>query len=159
MLRVSLMLEVRWLIQFLKSFIVFSTTSQYFSKKIPPGWSQWYGLHGNSHYYNYTLNENGELRTYDNDYLTDVLVGCYCAFGCYRKIRSTRHSRTQNNKTVDFLSGVQKPFFAMIAPPAPHAPYTAAERHLHTFENVKALRTPNFNVPSGELGKEKIPNR
>ncbi len=41
----------------------------------------------------------------------------------------------------------------MIAPPAPHAPYTAAKRHSNTFENIKALRTPNFNIPSGELGK------
>lgn len=41
----------------------------------------------------------------------------------------------------------------MISPPAPHAPFTAAQRHSQTFEGVKALRTPNFNVPSGLLGK------
>lgn len=41
----------------------------------------------------------------------------------------------------------------MIAPPAPHAPYTSAPRHNETFENVKALRTPNFNMPSGPLGE------
>lgn len=44
----------------------------------------------------------------------------------------------------------------MISPPAPHAPYTAAQRHSQTFEDVKALRTPNFNIPSGLLGKNEL---
>lgn len=50
---------------------------QYRSSEIPQGYDEWYGLHGNSRYYNYTLNENGILRRYGNaekDYLTDVLV-------------------------------------------------------------------------------------
>ena len=41
------------------------------------GWSQWYGLVGNSVYYNYTLSNNGVAEVHhDNytvDYLTDVL--------------------------------------------------------------------------------------
>ncbi|XP_037025437.1 N-acetylglucosamine-6-sulfatase-like [Bradysia coprophila] len=105
--------------------------NEYFSETIPPGWSQWYGLHGNSAYFNYTLNENGVMKKYDNDYLTDVL----------------------NTKALEFLSNAKKPFFAMIAPPAPHMPCEAAERHSHSFENIKALRTPNFNIPSGVLDK------
>lgn len=44
----------------------------------------------------------------------------------------------------------------MIAPPAPHAPYTPAKRHENAFENVKAPRTPNFNIASGELSKHWI---
>lgn len=53
--------------------------NQYRSSDIPAGYDDWYGLHGNSRYYNYTLNENGILRRYGNaerDYLTDVLVNC-----------------------------------------------------------------------------------
>lgn len=56
--------------------------NQYRSSEIPPGYDDWYGLHGNSRYYNYTLNENGILRRYGNgerDYLTDVLVNCSLA--------------------------------------------------------------------------------
>lgn len=113
---------------------------QYDSIKIPPGFTDWFGLHGNSKYYNYTLNENGELKQYfdsENDYLTDVL---------------TRH-------TLNFLSQQAEsgnPFFAMIAPPAPHAPFTSAKRHENTFADIKAPRTPNFNLISDELSKHWI---
>lgn len=93
--------------------------------KVPPGWQEFYGLHGNSRYYNYTLLENQKNVSYSNVYLTDLL----------------------RSKVLRFINNYQKltPFFAMIAPPAPHAPYTPAERHLNTFKQVKALRTPNFN--------------
>ena len=100
---------------------------------MPPGWNHFYGLHGNSKYYNYTLTENGKIVAYTDKYLTDVL----------------------NNKTVNFLTerSPNQPFFAMITPPAPHAPYTPADRHNDTFIGTKALRTPNFNQLSGVLGK------
>lgn len=39
----------------------------------------------------------------------------------------------------------------MIAPPAPHAPFTAADRHKNTFKYVKALRTPSFNKPNASV--------
>ena len=45
---------------------------------VPPGWDAWYGLVGNSRYYNYTLSVNGKPEKhhadYKNDYLTDLLV-------------------------------------------------------------------------------------
>lgn len=107
--------------------------NEYYSKEVPPGWDDWHGLHGNSKYYNYTLNENGQIVTFSDEYLTDVL----------------------SNRTVDFLANVQLgvPFFAMVAPPAPHAPYTAAERHKDTFPDVMAPRTKNYNLPCGPLEK------
>lgn len=43
------------------------------------------------------------------------------------------------------------PFFMMIAPPAPHAPYTPADRHKDAFPEVIAYRTPNFNVPPSDV--------
>lgn len=42
---------------------------------------------------------------------------------------------------------------AILAPPAAHEPFTPAKRHAGFFGNVTALRTPNFNVASGELDK------
>lgn len=45
------------------------------------------------------------------------------------------------------------PFFAMVATPSAHAPFTPAKRHEATYENVKAVRTPNFNIESNELDK------
>lgn len=41
----------------------------------------------------------------------------------------------------------------MISPPAPHAPFTPAKRHENSFDKIKALRTPNFNMVSDELDK------
>lgn len=56
---------------------------------------------------------------------------------------------------MEFLgeNRTSKPFFAYVAPPAPHAPFTPADRHKNAFRNVKAPRTPNFNMPSGNLDK------
>lgn len=54
---------------------------QYETQQVPPGYTEWYGLHGNSKYYNYTLNENGKLKNYgdhENEYLTDVIVRDSC---------------------------------------------------------------------------------
>lgn len=45
---------------------------------VPPGWDEWYGLVGNSRYYNYKLSVNGQPEkhgdSYGTDYLTDLLV-------------------------------------------------------------------------------------
>lgn len=105
--------------------------NEYFSDTIPPGWSQWFGLHGNSRYYNFTVNENGKTASYSNQYFTDYL----------------------HHKSIEFLSRMnnERPFYAMISPPAPHAPFTPAKRHDKLFPNVKAMRTPNFNISSSPL--------
>lgn len=112
--------------------------NQYHSDNVPPGWSKFYGLHGNSRYYNYSLTENGEVVSYTDEYLTDVL----------------------KEKALDFLKSREsnKPFFAMIAPPAPHAPFTPAPRHNLSFEGVKVLQTLNFNVAFGPLDKHWLVN-
>lgn len=48
--------------------------NQYRKKDIPAGWDRWYGLNGNSKYYNYTITKNGIPKKYTNEYLTDNLV-------------------------------------------------------------------------------------
>ncbi|KAH7947545.1 hypothetical protein HPB52_013085 [Rhipicephalus sanguineus] len=98
---------------------------------VPPGWTNWNGLVGNSVYYNYTLSINGTAEKHgdspDKDYLTDVLRA----------------------KALSFLEGrtdQRRPFFMMLSTPAPHAPFTPAVRHRDAFPNVKAPRTPAFNI-------------
>lgn len=100
-------------------------------RHVPPGWTNWNGLVGNSVYYNYTLSINGTPEKHGDsphkDYLTDVL----------------------RDKALSFLehrADQRRPFFMMLSTPAPHAPFTPAVRHRDEFPDVKAPRTPAFNV-------------
>jgi arylsulfatase A-like enzyme len=96
---------------------------------VPPGWEEWYAKPGGFEYYDYELNENGGLVSYgseEEDYLTDVLSGHATDF-------------------VRRAASEDQPFFAYVAPTAPHSPSTPAERHKSAFANQEAPRTPSFN--------------
>ena len=43
-------------------------------RHVPPGWDWWFGLVGNSKYYNYTLSVNGKPEHHGDDYTTDYLT-------------------------------------------------------------------------------------
>jgi arylsulfatase A-like enzyme len=77
----------------------------------------------------YDANDQGTIRhfgTSDSDYVTDV-VG-------------------EKAKTFISTSAAQgKPFFAYVAPIAPHAPATPAPRDRHSYDDLKAPRPPSFN--------------
>jgi len=86
--------------------------NQYFGDRVPPGWDWWFGLNGNSLYYNYTVNINGTQIRFgekEEDYFTDVI----------------------KTWALDFLRVVNKdePFFMVIAPPAAHAPFTPSKKY------------------------------
>jgi len=86
--------------------------NEYRGKAIPKGWDFWAGLVGNSRYYNYTINVNGELQwhgdDYDHDYLTDLI----------------------GSLALDFLDQRKKQSFLMVlSTPAPHAPFTPAPQY------------------------------
>ncbi|KAF9418836.1 hypothetical protein HW555_004503 [Spodoptera exigua] len=95
---------------------------------VPPGWTEWHGLVGNSVYYNYTISNNGVPTVSTDQYLTDV-------------IRELGVSYIDNQTD-------QESFLMVLAPPAPHQPFTPAPRHEGKFSNVTAVRNPNFNVPA-----------
>jgi arylsulfatase A-like enzyme len=95
---------------------------------VPLGWDEWYAKPGRFEYYDYELNENGQLVSYgseEGDYLTDVLSG---------------HA----NDFVRRASSEGRPFFAYVAPTAPHSPAIPAERHEGVFSGAEAPRTPSF---------------
>lgn len=75
---------------------------------VPPGWTDWHVIAAGTQqpvYYNYTLNENGVLRSYGaapGDYLTDVLA----------------------TRAYDFVRTATRPFFMAFQPFAPHWPAT-----------------------------------
>ncbi|KAM3963971.1 N-acetylglucosamine-6-sulfatase [Aphomia sociella] len=97
-------------------------------QRVPPGWTEWHGLVGNSVYYNYTISNDG-VPTHSTDlYLTDLI----------REI------------SVNYIENQTKsqPFLMVLAPPAPHQPFTPAPRHKGVYNNITAVRHPNFNVPA-----------
>lgn len=103
--------------------------NQYESKQVPVGYDQFFGLHGNSKYYNYTLNENGIINHY-NDSLDDYLPNVI------------------KDYALDFIMNqtAEKPFFAMLSVPSAHAPFTPENKYEDTLSNATAPRTKNFNV-------------
>ena len=96
---------------------------------VPPGWDEWYAKPGRYEYYDYDLNENGQVVSYGSeteDYLTDVLAG----------------------KAADFVrraAAEDAPFFAYVAPTAPHSPATPAERHKGALSDEAAPRSPSYD--------------
>jgi N-acetylglucosamine-6-sulfatase len=100
----------------------------YDGSSVPQGWADWFGLYAGD-YYGWGVNDNGTDRHYGNtasDYSTDVI----------------------SNETQSFIDASvaqQRPFFAYVAPAAPHYPITPAPRDLHTYDGLKAPRPPSFN--------------
>ncbi len=97
---------------------------------VPPGWDDWYGISSRQPaYFDYQLNENGDLRSYGQDpaaYSTDVLAARLDAF-------------------VEAAASGQEPFFAYVSPLAPHWPATPAPRHADAFAGEAAPRPPSFD--------------
>jgi N-acetylglucosamine-6-sulfatase len=94
----------------------------------PPGWDDWFAHSGGS-YYGLKVNDNGTLRRYGNTasgYSTDV----------YSK---------EAQEFIATSASTGKPFFAYVAPTAPHYPTKAAPRDLNTYDGLKAPRPLSFN--------------
>lgn len=100
-------------------------------KRVPPGWDQWYGLVGNSKYYDYTVSNNGVAEKHGSDYADDYFTDRVA------------------NRSLEFMSHALrkgKPFFMMVATPASHEPNTPAPQYAETYAGRKAPRLPSYNV-------------
>ncbi|WP_232323712.1 sulfatase family protein [Catenuloplanes japonicus] len=96
------------------------------SGHVPPGWDQW-AVGGDAYrQYDYTLNENGVVRKYGQEYLTHVLTGKATAF-------------------IEMSAGDRTPFFVEIATFAPHSPFTPAPQDTGAFPGLRAPRGPAFD--------------
>jgi arylsulfatase A-like enzyme len=97
---------------------------------VPPGWSDWHAFqYGDHFYYDYTMNENGELIEYRNaesDYSTDVI-----------KEKSLRF--IDSNLTNDSA------FFLLVSVYAPHGPSIPASRHSALVNDLEYPQSPSFN--------------
>src|SRR5215207_4940388 len=93
---------------------------------VPPGWDYWFSTWGG--YLRYDANDQGTLRHFGpkaSDYRTDV----------------------ESRKTRMFIGtsvARGKPFFAYVAPKAPHNPPTPAPRDRHAYDGLKAPRLPSL---------------
>jgi N-acetylglucosamine-6-sulfatase len=96
---------------------------------VPPGWDDWFATQSGGGVFNFYVNDNGTRKYFpksNSNYVTDVL----------------------SRETQSFIGdsvGAGKPFFAYVAPKAPHEPATPAPRHAHAFDGEKAPRLPSFN--------------
>ena len=99
---------------------------------VPPGWDRWFAVatSGEPQYFGYdVVNENRTISHYgtnEADYMTDVLSNEAGTF--------MRNSALQG-----------RPFFAYVAPIAPHAPATPAPRDEHTYDGVTGARFSSFD--------------
>ena len=96
---------------------------------VPRGWDEWYGKIEEQKLYDYGINENGEVVSYGNelqDFFTDVLSG-------------------QATDFVGRAAPEDQPFFAYVAPTAPHGPAIPAERHEGAFAGKEVPRPPSYD--------------
>eukprot|EP00730_Choanoeca_flexa_P012646 TRINITY_DN4477_c0_g1_i1.p1 TRINITY_DN4477_c0_g1~~TRINITY_DN4477_c0_g1_i1.p1 ORF type:complete len:541 (+),score=160.36 TRINITY_DN4477_c0_g1_i1:26-1624(+) len=98
---------------------------------VPPGWTDWQGLVGNSRYYGYSLSNNGVEEKHGSDpeadYLPKVLL---------RKAMAFLHNVTEAEDDA--------PFFMMIGTPSCHDPTEPAAEYAELLPNATAPRTPNY---------------
>ena len=102
--------------------------NHYEGTAVPPGWDEWFATF-TFEYYDYDVNDNGTIRHFgagERDYHTDVLS------------RQTR-------RFIDATAARGMPFFAYVAPLAPHEPAIPAPRDEHVFDGEKGPRLPSFN--------------
>lgn len=98
---------------------------------VPPGWTNWHGLVGNSVYYNYALSNNGVTERHGSDYAADYLPNVVL------------------NRTLAFLDaelGGGSPVFAVLSTPSCHGPQTAAPQYQAAFPGARAPRSPTYNA-------------
>jgi N-acetylglucosamine-6-sulfatase len=100
-----------------------------YTRYVPPGWDEWYAFGGGelSVDQNYTVNENGTLRTYTQDQQHETY---YLRDKAETFIRS--HARGA-------------PWFAWVSTHTPHWPHTIAPEFLHSYDNAKMPRPPSYN--------------
>ena len=111
------------------------------ASNVPPGWDYWFGLRGNSQYYNYSVVEASpdqptpRVRYFHDHYETDYLP------------------LVQQRYTLDLLrqgdndkKKLPEPWLMVIAWPTAHGPFTPAPQHFHKFNRTRAPRTLNYNA-------------
>jgi N-acetylglucosamine-6-sulfatase len=99
--------------------------------KPPAGWDEWFAILDPTtyNYFNYDINHNGTVAhfgTRDSDYKTDVIS-------------------KEAQSFIGTSASQSQPFFAYVAPVAPHLPARPAPRHEHAYDGIEGPRLPSFD--------------
>jgi len=93
-----------------------------------PGWEDWFAFKKLG-YYNYDVNDNGIIKH----------------FGTTNSAYSTNVLNSQVQEFIRAKAPQDNPFFAYVAPYAPHGPATPGPGDRQTFNGLKAPRPLSFN--------------
>uniref|UniRef100_A0A1I8I358 Sulfatase domain-containing protein n=1 Tax=Macrostomum lignano TaxID=282301 RepID=A0A1I8I358_9PLAT len=111
--------------------------NKYDGTYVPPGWDRWLGQVKNTKFYNYSVNEDGQLSwhgaNYSRDYFTDIVTN--------RSLDILREWTSGGDETGD----QQAPFLLVMSYPAPHGPEDAAPQHQSLFANDHRHKTASYN--------------
>jgi N-acetylglucosamine-6-sulfatase len=108
---------------------------------VPPGWTEWNGLVGNSQFYNYRLvhraegNSTVEVEKHGSNYYSDYLPDLVL------------------NRTSDFIGrqlAAGTPFVSVLGFPCAHEPAVPAPQHVGKYAGAKAPRLPNWGVRNAD---------
>lgn len=105
---------------------------------VPPGFNRWFGIGNPLDYIQWAVSDQGVTRKYgsnESDYSTDVIA-------------------EEAEKFILQAADDSRPFFAYIAPYAPHPPYLPAVRHRGAFAGLKMPRSPAFNESAASIRKK-----
>lgn len=93
---------------------------------VPPGWDEWHVVSGN--YASSAVNHNGQVVS-----------------GQQPPSLDTDRINAQSQRFLAEAAVEDKPFFAYLAPRAPHEPATPPERHRGAFAGAELPKPPSFN--------------
>ncbi|KAL4443500.1 hypothetical protein ABPG75_011237 [Micractinium tetrahymenae] len=105
---------------------------------VPAGFTRWFGIGDPLDYIQWAVSDQGVTRRFgsnETDYSTDVIAN-------------------EAEKFILEAAADPRPFFAMIAPYAPHPPYLPALRHRGSLAGLKMPRSPAFNESAASIQKK-----
>ena len=94
---------------------------------MPPGWDELYAL-GSPARQDYTVNENGTLKSYTQD-----------------QQHETYYLRDKAEAFIRDHAEGGAPWFAWVSTHAPHAPHTTAPEFLNSYVSAQMPRPPSYN--------------
>ena len=116
---------------------------------IPKGWDYWYGLEGNSRYYNYTIverrpnNQNGVSKFKTNNSNDAATVLLHKHGDSYP---ADYLPLVLEEYTMSVLPTLPEPWLAIIAWPTPHGPFTPEPQYNKKYSTAVPPRDPDYNA-------------